>query len=178
MKIGWFFMLMSAILLRMQASAQTFNPNEWVGSYEGTMNLSSANGNQTVQIAFTFQEVKTDSVWTYTMKYMRPGQEDLVKDYRIVRQSKVSFVLDEQDGILIDLPYRNDAFLSIFEVDGMVHCSSMSKSEYGIRLELFGADIDRPSRTSQSVDEKSQAFSVNSFAPSYAQTVQLKKKKK
>lgn len=157
--------------------AQSFIPSDWIGNYEGNMSLSSAGGSQTVQIAFNFQEIKKDSIWTYTMKYIRPGQDALVKDYRIVKQPNGSFVLDEQDGILIDLPYRNGAFLSIFEVDGMVHCSSMSKIERGIRLELFGADISRPSKTTQSVDEKNQAFVVNSFAPSYAQTVVLAKKK-
>jgi hypothetical protein len=177
MRFSRLFLVLIIALSSAFSSAQSFVPSDWIGDYEGKMSLSSAGGNQTVQIAFNFQEIKADSIWTYTMKYIRPGQDVLVKDYRIVKQPNGSFVLDEQDGILIDLPYRNGAFLSIFEVDGMVHCSSMSKMERGIRLELFGAEIGRPSKTSQSVDEKNQAFVVNSFAPSYAQTVVLAKKK-
>lgn len=156
--------------------AQVFNPNEWIGKYAGTMNLSSGKNTQTVAVEFDFVEVKKDSIWTYTLIYKVVGKDPLTKDYRIKRITDNTFVLDEQDGVLIDLPFRNGAFLSIFEVEGMVHSSSMSLTDKGIRLELFGAMIDKPSRSTQT-NEKENPLKVNSYAPSYAQTVLLKRRK-
>lgn len=156
--------------------AQVFNPSEWIGKYAGTMNLSSGKNSQTVAVEFDFIEVKKDSIWTYTINYIVEGKDPLMKDYRIKRITGNTFVLDEQDGVLIDLPFRNGAFLSIFEVEGMVHSSSMSLTDKGIRLELFGAMIDKPSRSTQT-NEKENPLKVNSYAPSYAQTVLLKRRK-
>ena len=176
MRANRWFVVVGIIFLLGDLYAQEFNPAEWIGTYKGVMNLSSGKNNQTVNVEFEFKEVKKDSSWTYIMRYKRPAQEELVKDYKINRLQGNAFVLDEQDGILIDLPFRNGAFLSLFEVDGMIHSSSMSRNENGIRLELFGAMIDKPSRSAQSTQEE-QKFVVNSFAPSYAQTVLLKKQK-
>lgn len=169
----YFFWLLGSPLV---ANAQVFNPNEWMGKYAGTMQLSSGKQTQTIEVEFDFTEVKKDSIWTYTMKYIPTGKDPITKDYRIKRIAENIFVLDEQDGTLIDLPYRNGAFLSIFEVEGMVHSSSMALSEKGIRLELFGAMIDKPSRSTQTT-EKENPLTVNSYSPTYAQTVFLKRRK-
>lgn len=176
MRTNHWLILIGIISLFGNLHAQEFNPSEWIGNYNGVMNLSSGKNNQTINVAFEFNEVKKDSSWTYIMKYKRPGQDELVKDYKINRLKSNTFVLDEQDGILIDLPYRNGAFLSLFEVDGMIHSSSMSLTENGIRLELFGSMIDKPSRVAENSQDE-QKFVVNSFAPSYAQTVILRKVK-
>lgn len=176
MKTNFWLSFLGIVLLTSKLIAQDFNPIQWIGNYNGVMNLSSGKNNQTINVEFEFKEVKKDSSWTYIMKYKRPGQDELVKDYTIKRLQGNTFVLDEKDGILIDLPYRNGAFLSLFEVDGMIHSSSMSLTENGIRLELFGSMIDKPSRVAENIQEE-QKFIVNSFAPSYAQTVFLRKRK-
>jgi hypothetical protein len=161
--------------------SQDFNSEAWIGKYAGTMKLSSINGwNDEVHVEFEFREIKKDSVWTYTMCYKSEQLGELIKDYRIIRPTgnvKSAFKLDEQDGIIIDMTYMNNCFFSMFEVEGMIHTSSMQLVDTTIRFEMFGGDLTTPSNVTTSLPEgdSNETYKVSSYKPSYAQTVSLKR---
>ena len=169
--------------------AQQFNPEEWFGKYAGTMYLSSGDKGeqQEIEVNFEFKEVVKDSSWTYIMTYKSPELGELTKNYLICKpfgSPDSYFVLDELDGTKIDLSYRNNAFLSFFEVDGMFHQSSLSKiSKNTLRFELFGSFSSQPTNVTNAdlIDEQgnnSGTITVASFNPIYCQTVTLKKTRK
>jgi hypothetical protein len=169
--------------------AQQFKPEDWFGKYEGIMFLSSGNTGeqQEIQVGFEFKEIVKDSSWTYIMSYKSPEIGELTKSYVICKpygSPKSYFILDELDGTKIDLSYRNDAFVSFFEVDGMFHASSLSKiSKNALRFELYGSFSSQPTNVTNAdlIDEEgtnSGTITVASFNPIYCQTVTLKKTRK
>lgn len=175
-----FYILLFAILPSLLFS-QDFNADSWIGKYAGTMKLSNLNGwNDEVNVEFEFKEITKDSVWTYTMCYKSEQLGELIKDYRIIRPAgnvKSAFKLDEQDGIVIDMTFMNNSFFSIFEVEGMIHTSSMQLVGTTIRFEMFGGDLLTPTNVTTSLPEgeSNETYKVSSYKPSYAQTVYLKR---
>ena len=169
--------------------AQQFKPEEWFGKYTGTMYLSSGTESeqQEIQVGFEFKEVVKDSSWTYIMTYNSAELGMLTKNYLICKpfgSPGSYFVLDELDGTKIDLSFRNNAFVSFFEVDGMFHASSLSKiSKNSLRFELYGSFSSQPTNVTNAdlVDEQGNTngtVTVASFNPIYCQTVTLKKSRK
>ena len=169
--------------------AQKFIPEEWFGNYAGTMYLSSGTEGeqQEIQVGFEFKEVVKDSSWTYIMTYKSPELGELTKNYLICKpfgSAASYFILDELDGTKIDLSYRNNAFVSFFEVDGMFHASSLSKiSKNTLRFELYGSFSSQPTNVTNAelIDDlgnNNGTITVASFNPIYCQTVSLKKTRK
>ena len=181
--------LLFMITLNNLVHAQKFIPEEWFGNYSGTMFLSSGTEGeqQEIQVNFEFKEVVKDSSWTYIMTYKSAELGDLTKNYLICKPFESPehyYVLDELDGTKIDLSYRNDAFVSFFEVEGMFHASSLSKvSKNALRFELYGSFSAQPTNvTNAEIFGDSGAsegsITVASFNPVYCQTVTLHKTRK
>jgi hypothetical protein len=170
------------------ASCQIFNAEDWCGNYSGKMLLSSGYTGEQIEIdvAFEFKEIVKDSSWTYIMTYTDEKNDKLTKTYRIIKpeNSPVSkFILDELDGTLIDMSYRNKSFLSFFEVEGMFHSSSLSLiNKNTLRFEIYGSFSREPSRVTEAMmyeeSETKGTLTVASFCPAYSQTVFLKRKRK
>jgi hypothetical protein len=169
--------------------AQKFTPENWIGTYSGTMFLSSGTEGEQQEIAVSldFKEVIKDSSWTYIMTYKSEELGELTKNYLICKPAESPphyFVLDELDGTKIDLSYRNDAFVSFFEVDGMFHASSLAKiAKNTLRFELYGSFSSQPTNVTNAelIDDlgnNSGSITVASFNPIYCQTVLLKKNRK
>ena len=171
------------------ALAQEFTPENWIGKYSGTMFLSSGTEGeqQEIEVSFDFKEIVKDSSWTYIMTYKSEELGELTKNYVICKPfgSPIHyFVLDELDGTKIDLSYRNEAFVSFFEVDGMFHASSLAKiSKNTIRFELYGSFSSQPTNVTNAellddLGNNTGTVTVASFNPIYSQTVTLKRNRK
>jgi hypothetical protein len=169
--------------------AQKFTPDNWIGNYNGTMFLSSGTEGeqQEIEVSFDFKEVVKDSSWTYIMTYRSEELGEITKNYLICKpigSPPHYFVLDELDGTKIDLSYRNEAFVSFFEVDGMFHASSLAKiSKNTLRFELYGSFSSQPTNVTNAeilddLGNNSGTITVASFNPIYCQTVVLKKNRK
>lgn len=173
--------LMLLLVFTNTVFSQDFDADSWIGKYAGTMQLSSINGwKDEVQVEFEFSEVIEDSVWRYTMCYKSEKLGEMIKDYRILKaigSVKSEFKLDEQDGIVIDMTYMNHSFFALFEVEGMIHTSSMCLQGSTIRFEMFGSNLESPTNitTSEPLGDSNETYTVSSYKPSYAQTVSLKK---
>ncbi len=185
-----FFIILTTLFFGNQYSiAQQFSPENWIGKYVGTMLLSSGTEGeqQEIEVSFDLKEVVKDSSWTYIMTYKSEELGELTKNYLICKPygaPKHYFVLDELDGTKIDMSFRNDAFISFFEVDGMFHASSLAKiSKNTLRFELYGSFNTQPTNVTNAefIDDlgnNNGTITVASFNPIYCQTVTLKKNRK
>lgn len=191
MNLKAFILVAIAIICscKQKTLAQKFTPDNWIGNYSGTMFLSSGieGEQQEIGVNFDFKEVVKDSSWTYIMTYKSKELGELTKNYLICKPAGSPphyFVLDELDGTKIDLSYRNDAFVSFFEVDGMFHASSLGKiSKNTLRFELYGSFSAQPTNVTNAevfddLGNSGGNITVASFNPIYCQTVLLKKKRK
>ena len=149
---------------------------DWEGVYEGMM-IVGINGrpNDSVQVSFEFMSLKKDSVWSYRMTYTSDTHDTVVKDYLLkrVEDSKVNFLLDEKNGIIIEMSFMNDCFYSMFEVLDNMYTSTLRKSDEGIFFDLFSSNMDEGSLTQSQSDSPDTIFEVTSYKPGLHQTVQF-----
>lgn len=164
--------------------AQQFDPSIWIGEYSGIMTLNNAGSTSfTLHIDFTFKEVKKDSVWTYTMCYNSDRFGEMIKDYRILKApdpDPTHFLMDEQNGIIMDLTFMNNGFYEFFEIEGIegsLFSTVLKRQGDDLFFEIFGSS-NLPERTSHlDASEESPAMDVISYRPIFAQSVLLKKKR-
>lgn len=164
--------------------AQQFEPSDWIGEYSGIMTLNNAGSAPfTLHIDFTFKELKKDSAWTYTMCYNSDRFGEMIKDYKILKapdKDPTHFLMDEQNGIIMDLTFMNNGFYEFFEIEGIegsLFSTVLKMQEDGIYFEIFGSS-NAPERTSHlDANEESPAMDVKSYRPTFTQSVLLKKKR-
>ncbi|MFN5910569.1 MAG: hypothetical protein ACK45H_04450 [Bacteroidota bacterium] len=150
-------------------------PERWLGNYAGTMNLSNAGApDDSLEVSLDIMEVQPDSVWTYSMHYHHPKYGAIEKNYHIVRAADgKGFIMDERNGILIQMSYMNDCFYEYFEVDGMLYSTTMRRIAGGILFEIFGASNQPSLKTDSEPDENNTVYKVLSMKPTFAQSALL-----
>lgn len=161
--------------------AQTTFPKNWVGQYEGEMILNSAGRpSSRVSVELDLHEVEKDSVWTYTMKYNSEKFGEMTKDYRIARVIKgdsVHFVLDELNGIIMELTFMNNCFYGNYEVMGTLYSTTLRKTnDDNIIFELFAGSMAQPKITYADNEEGKDPIEAKSYKSMIAQSVVLSRK--
>ena len=139
------------------------------------MILSSVSSpSDSIDVSLEIKTVHTDSVWTYKMHYVSQRIGKIEKNYFIVRKNG-QYLMDEGNGILIEMSYMNNAFYEFYTVEGMIFSTIMRKSGQDIYFEIFGAN-EKPTLLSESTSEgeNNTQYKVNSLKPTFVQSVLLK----
>ena len=150
--------------------AQTF-PTDWLGYYKGKWEIMHQKGKQQVNVELQLLERKAGSEWSFKMTYFAPNQEKNVKDY-VIRKTENGFVMDEQDGIEIQMTWFGNGFYDFYELDGRFFTSRLTKEKKGLFFELYGGMKTEHLSRNENLD-----ISVSSYPPQFIQRVYLKKLK-
>ena len=151
----------------------------WEGAYEGEMIVgSSTRANDSVRVEFELSPVVADSVWTYRMTYFSDRFGTVVKDYELRRDgaSTVDFLLDEKDGIIIEMTLLNNCFYSMFEVMGNLYSTTLRKENDELLFDLFSTQKEGAMLTKSEADENGDVYEVASYKPGLHQTINFKRK--
>ena len=151
---------------------------EWEGTYEGEMIIgNTSRPNDTVRVTFEFTPLEEDSIWTYRMTYHSEKFGEIVKDYQLTRvgDSKVNFLLDEKDGIIIEMSLMNDCFYSMFEVMDNIYSTSLRRSGDKLQFDLFSSKMKDGTMTKNEADKPEDIFEVMSYKPGLHQTVMFER---
>ena len=94
-------------------------PNDFFGKYKGKLNITSANGTQQIDMEFHLLPTDTVGKYHYTIIY-KSDKINQERKYTLLEKDKTKgqFVVDENNGILLNCMYANNALYSIFEVQG------------------------------------------------------------
>jgi hypothetical protein len=151
---------------------------KWEGVYEGEMIIGFTNRpNDSVNVKFELLPIDADSSWTYKMTYGSKRFGIIVKDYEIHRDgnSTTNFLLDEKDGIIIEMSLMNDCFYEMFEVMDQLYSTTMRKLGDDIHFDLFTAAMKKSMVTNSDEDEEGVSYEVTSYKPTQHQSVILKR---
>ena len=149
----------------------------WEGTYEGEMVIGFDNRtNDSVHVLFQLLPIEMNSSWSYRMTYISDEYGQIVKDYiiRKVEDSNVDFLLDEKDGIVIEMSLMNNCFYDMFEVMDNLYATTLRKVGDELVFDLFTASKPDGTLTKSEADEEGNVFEVTSYKPSLHQTVVLK----
>ena len=168
MRLTFLFLFVSISSLFSQAF-----PEGWLGKYSGTMEIINGMNKQEVAVEFELLELKKDSTWSYKMTYKTSNQASLVKDYLLKRSgASWTFLIDEKDGIQIDVRLMGNVFYDFYEANGMFFASRLSKVKKGLFFELMGGMKSDFRKTTTGISEITEVYS---YPPAFVQRVQLKK---
>lgn len=150
----------------------------WEGTYEGDMVVGfDDRGNDSVYVLFQLLPIEKDSSWTYRMTYVSDEYGQIVKDYiiRRVGNSTVNFLLDEKDGIVIEMSLMNNCFYDMFEVMDQLYATTLRKIDDELQFDLFTSTKANGTLTKSEADENGDVYEVTSYKPTLHQTVVLKR---
>jgi len=160
---------------------QTFHfPADWLGQYEGTLELWNAKKGQHMQLPMYVEISKMEEPHHYRWysKSTYKGRE-IVKDYTLYRTDSMPtnhYIIDENNGILLDRILLDDAFYDYFEVNGLGLYGISRRVKAGILFEIASFRLSSVSHsTYKSSDTKID--SVASYKVVNTQKVLLKKVK-
>lgn len=98
---------------------ETNFPNDFFGKYKGKLNITNANGTQQIDMEFHLLPTDTIGKYHYTIIY-KSDKINQVRKYTLLEKdkSKGQYLVDENNGILLNTMLANNALYSIFEVQG------------------------------------------------------------
>lgn len=169
MRLGILFVLLHGILLGQQF------PKDFAGIYSGQMVISSSNATtDTVNVSFVLRETIPDSCWTYRFIYNSEKYGTIVKDYLLKTKRRgffQDFVLDEQNGILMDMTWLNHCLYGTYEVQENLYIFTLRAFNQDLLFDLFIAPTEAPLTTATMEGE--DKITASSFKPFMQQTVYL-----
>lgn len=173
------FVLLVAISLSSGVSSAQNSLNEWMGDYAGDLILGFVNRpNDTIPVKFEFHEIAKDSCWTYRMHYESKKYGNMTKDY-VIRVKTIgdnqNYILDELNGIVMELTLLNDCLYGFYEVMESNYVSTIRKVENGLFIELISSSRNYPLISSTIETQEEPGIEAKSFKPILHQSVLLKK---
>ena len=152
-------------------------PNEWLGSYGGTMEIYNQKGlQQTIGVIFDLKIMDRHNYWTYNMSYVDLKNNDVVstKSYKILyNEDSKTLWMDEGDSLLIEMSFLGNCLYDHFELSGMFFNSSLCQQEKNLLFEITGGP-SAPTYTSPLIEEAEGA--VQTMRIDFLQRVLLKPK--
>lgn len=162
------------VLLQTPLFGQQF-PTDFAGNYSGQMIISSTKTDaDTVEVNFELREIIPDSCWTYRFTYNSEKYGIIVKDYLLkTKQSGhfQDFILDEQNGILMDMTWLNYCLYGTYEVQENLYVFTLQAFNEDLLSNLFIAPTKTPLTTS--TNEGEDRITAHSFKPYMQQSVYL-----
>ncbi len=157
-------------LFSISASAQEF-PKDWLGSYKGDMLIANmGRPTDTIPVEYEMITLEEDSVWSYKMTFYSEKYGTIVKDYKIVatsKEDKNNYLLDENNGIVMEISLMDGTFYGMYEVMDMMFITTMKYTDGHIYYDLFAAPTAEPMVTTTEGEESVEA---KSYRPSLHQT--------
>ena len=121
------------ILLSLVSKAQL--PSDWLGHYKGELTSVNLEGKESrFDMELIISEDK-DSSYNFTIIYAS-GEVRQERAYQLIPDGKNHYLLDEQNGIVLDISQGKDRLVSFFNVqESYLHvCYIFTKK--GMRFEL------------------------------------------
>ena len=103
-------------------SAQTEElsfPQDYFGIYKGDLHITNSRGDQTIQMEFHLQATDSVGNYKYVLVYIADGSRQ-ERHYNLIDKGNGKFVVDENNGILLDVTLVGNKLYSMFEVQGNV----------------------------------------------------------
>lgn len=153
-------------------------PNEWLGSYEGVMEIYNNNGlQQTIGVTLDLQIMDRQNYWSCNMSYINLKNDEVVstKAYKIYYEEQTKKLwMDEGDSLLIEMTRLGNCFYDHFEMSDMFFNSSLCKQDENLVFQITGGQ-KKPTYISPYIKEVE--CSVESLHFDFLQSVLLKPKK-
>ncbi|WP_418508583.1 hypothetical protein [Corallibacter sp.] len=158
--------LVTLLVLCLSLSALSQNdslqfPQDFYGVYKGDLHITNQNIKQTIQMEFHLNPTDTSGKYQYTLVYIMNGDRQ-ERHYNLIEQDKEKgqYIVDENNGILLDAQLIDHTLYAMFEVQGNILTTTERFYKNSMDFEITFASKTKQ-RESESNDE--QATQVLSY---------------
>lgn len=154
-------------------------PDDWLGYWVGQLNIYDENGLKQ-SIPMSLDNSKTDSSGVYNWAIIY-GADSIAgrRNYFLntVDVTKGHYVVDEQNGIVLDAFLIDNELISVFEVMGNQLISSYKIEDDYLQFEILMFGSSEISITGDTIINNKDIPIVKSYMPKVVQKARLSKKK-
>jgi len=139
-------------------------PEKWQGEWAGELVISSAEGElQRLSMMLKILPLN-DSTHTYTIVYGEESEETTRPYYLVERDQAIGhYILDENNGIMIDDFYINNKLYSRFEVMGNLLLATLEQREGKLVYEIISGSLIPISMTGDTIIDSEEIPPVHSY---------------
>ena len=141
-----------AVRQLLEEDVKTEGIGAWQGNWRGTCSLKAAGGND-MQSPFEMEfglQPGSNGNWDWTTVYHLP-QGKQTRAYTLKQEAHGHYVVDENNGILLDQFLIEDGFSSLFTVNGRVlHVDYQHRGNHiEVKMDMYSLQNPRRSGSSQ-----------------------------
>ena len=135
-------------------------PKDFFGKYTGTLDISSTKGSQQYPMEFHLLPSDTLGKYTYTLVYGE-GETKQVRDYKLIEKDKEKgfYVVDENNGIILDDRVIDNRMYSLFEVNGTLLTTFITFEDTFMVFEIIATPTAEKNTTFANDENKTEVIS-------------------
>jgi hypothetical protein len=167
-----FIFLITLICFQLSAQSDSLQfPQDFYGIYKGDLHITNSNGNQTIQMEFHLNPTDAIGKYQYMLVYIINGNRQ-ERQYNLFEKdiAKGEYLVDENNGILLDAKLIDNTIFSMFEVQGSILTTTERFYKDSMDFEITFA---KKSQQTKSVTIGDDATEVISYPISVLQKAHL-----
>jgi len=135
-------------------------PNDYLGVYKGDLNIHSVRGSKKIGMEFHLNTTDQTDQYQYMLVYIFDEKRQERKYTLIAKDaSKGKYLVDENNGILLDAQLFDNNLYFMFEVEGTIITTTLRFYEDHIGFEITAANKATKNVTGQETTEVSEVIS-------------------
>lgn len=155
-----FFMCMGLFGFSMTAQNDSLQfPQDFYGIYKGDLHIVNSRGKQTIGMEFHLNPTDSIGKFQYMLVYIIEG-ERRERKYNLIAKdvSKGEYVVDENNGILLDAKLIDNVIYSMFEVQGNLITTTERFYDNAMDFEITFADTKQKTKSNSKGDDVVEVF--------------------
>ncbi|MBX2827956.1 MAG: hypothetical protein KTR22_07325 [Flavobacteriaceae bacterium] len=135
-------------------------PNDYIGVYLGTLQIDSERGQQNIPMEFHLTATDTVGRYNYILVYGE-GDKRQERKYTLIEKDleKGIYVVDENNGIILDDKVIDNRMYALFEVGGNLLTTFITFEKNHMVFEIVFAPKDRKNVTFAEDETKTEVIS-------------------
>lgn len=153
------FLFLSVFQISAQEKTIHF-PDDYFGNYAGTLMIYNNKGVTEYPMEFYLQPTKIANEYTYTIVYGNGEQrQERLYTLKVKDAEKGIFVVDENNGILLENRVVKNKLYTLFEVDGKILTTFITFEKEYLIFEIVFVNTENKLKSGGTDEETPQVFS-------------------
>ncbi|NHN25092.1 hypothetical protein FIA58_005310 [Flavobacterium jejuense] len=140
-------------------NTKTF-PTDFFGKYKGKLNIYNQSGNQVIDMELHLLPTDTIGKYRYTIIY-KSDKTNQERKYTLIEKDKAKgvFIIDENNGILLNALVKDNTLYSIFEVQNSLLTTTEHFKENYVDFEIMYTHKTKVEKSGDNTEENPEVLS-------------------
>ncbi|WP_052705373.1 hypothetical protein [Flavobacterium sp. 316] len=158
MRSYFLFILLFPIVLFSQ-DTKVF-PDDFFGKYKGKLNIHNQNGSQVIDMELHLLPTDTIARYKYTIIY-KSDKVNQERKYTLLEKDKTKgqYIIDENNGILLNAFVTDNTLYSIFEVQGSLLTTTEHFADNYVDFEIMYSNKNNMEKSGKNTEEIPEVLS-------------------